>query len=97
MPLQKRELSDCSTSSSACTCSTPSITQAPQQAVTAPTKRGFLQDLIAMAASFGVAGSARAALPGDPSFQPLRRPGMEGKRFGMLVDMRKCMAARPAQ
>ena len=39
-----------------------------------------------MAASLGLAGSARAALPGDPSFQPLRRPGMEGKRFGMLVD-----------
>ena len=94
MPLQTRELSDCATSSSACTCSTPSITRTPQQAVTAPTKRGFLQDLIAMAASLGVAGSARAALPGDPSFQPLRRPGMQGKRFGMLVDMRKCIGCQ---
>jgi len=94
MPLQKRELSDCSTSSSACTCSTPSITRTPAQAVTAPTKRGFLQDLIAMAAGLGITGSARAALPGDPSFQPTRRPGMEGKRFGMLVDMRKCIGCQ---
>ena len=63
-------------------------------AVPATSKRSFLQDLIAVAASFGIASTARAALPGDPTFQPTRRPGMEGKRFGMLVDMRKCIGCQ---
>ena len=57
-------------------------------------KRSFLQDLVALATSFGLASSAKAALPGDPTFQPPRRPGMEGKRFGMLVDMRKCIGCQ---
>ena len=61
---------------------------------TNPSKRSFLQDLVALATSFGIAGTAKAALPGDPTFQPTRRPGMEGKRFGMLVDMRKCIGCQ---
>lgn len=56
-------------------------------------KRGFLQDLIGMATAFGLAATATpaAALPGD---QPTRRPGMAGKRFGMLVDLRKCIGCQ---
>ena len=54
-------------------------------------KRTFLQELLALATGFGLAGSAQAA-GGD--FQPVRRPGMEGKRFGMLVDMRKCIGCQ---
>ena len=57
-------------------------------------KRGFLQGLVAMAASFGLSTGANAALPGDRLFQPSRRPGMEGKRFGMLIDMRKCIGCQ---
>ena len=59
-----------------------------------PSKRTFLQELVALATTFGMAGSAQAALPGDPTFQPPRRPGMKGKRFGMLVDMRKCIGCQ---
>ena len=57
-------------------------------------KRTFLQELVALASTFGLAGTAQAALPGAPDFQPPRRPGMEGKRFGMLVDMRKCIGCQ---
>ena len=57
-------------------------------------KRTFLQELVALATTFGLAGTAQAALPGDPGFQPARRPGMPGKRFGMLVDMRKCIGCQ---
>ena len=97
MPLQPQESSGCSSNGTGCTCNTsaqPSSLGVTASAVTAPSKRGFLQDLIAVAASFGIASTARAALPGDPTFQPTRRPGMEGKRFGMLVDMRKCIGCQ---
>lgn len=97
MPLQPQESSGCSSNDTGCTCSNSSTLTSPSataSAVTAPSKRGFLQDLIAVAASFGIASTARAALPGDPTFQPKRRPGMEGKRFGMLVDMRKCIGCQ---
>ena len=70
----------------------PSIASAP-----APAKRGFLQGLIA-AAMVAVAAPAAAlpglTLPGAAGFQPPRRPGQEGKRFGMLVDMRKCIGCQ---
>ena len=59
-----------------------------------PSRRGFLQGLVAMATAFGVSSGANAALPGDRLFQPVRRPGMEGKRFGMLVDLRKCIGCQ---
>ena len=51
-------------------------------------KRTFLQELVGLATALGFAGAATPAMAG---FQPPRRPGMEGKRFGMLVDLRKCI------
>lgn len=93
MPLQSQESPDCSSKGTGCACNSSTLSPL-DQAVTAPSKRGFLQDLIAVAASFGLAGTASAALPGAPGFQPPRRPGMEGKRFGMLVDMRKCIGCQ---
>ena len=97
MPLQSQESPACSSSGNGCACkgqASPETATPFRQAAVASSKRGFLQDLIAVAASFGLASTARAALPGDPSFQPERRPGMEGKRFGMLVDMRKCIGCQ---
>lgn len=58
------------------------------------TKRTFLQELVALASTFGLVGTAQAGLPGAADFQPPRRPGQEGKRFGMLVDMRKCIGCQ---
>lgn len=60
---------------------------------TSDSKRSFLQELVALATGFGLAGAAQAA-PATPDFQPTRRPGMQGKRFGMLVDMRKCIGCQ---
>mgnify|MGYP002151532782 FL=1 len=54
-------------------------------------KRTFLQELVGLATAFGFAGAATPAMAG---FQPPRRPGMEGKRFGMLVDLRKCIGCQ---
>ena len=56
-------------------------------------KRTFLQELLAIATGFGLASTAQAS-PAGADFQPTRRPGMEGKRFGMLVDMRKCIGCQ---
>ena len=61
---------------------------------TNPSKRSFLQDLVALATGFGLSASAQAVTPGAPHFQPPRRPGMAGKRFGMLVDMRRCIGCQ---
>ena len=57
-------------------------------------KRGFLHDLLAMATGFGLASTAQASALPDPHHQPPRRPGMPGKRFGMLVDIRKCIGCQ---
>src|SRR5574344_1597038 len=57
-------------------------------------KRGFLHDLLAMATGFGLASTAQASALPDPHQQPPRRPGMPGKRFGMLVDIRKCIGCQ---
>ncbi len=59
----------------------------------ASSKRTFLQELLALATGFGLASMAQAS-PAGEAFQPARRPGMEGKRFGMLVDMRKCIGCQ---
>jgi len=56
-------------------------------------KRTFLQELVGMATAFGLAGTGHAASP-SASTQPPRRPGMAGKRFGMLVDLRKCIGCQ---
>ena len=70
---------------------TPAAAAVPQQ-----TKRTFLQDLVGLATAFGLTAAAGPAaavsLPGTT--QPPRRPGMEGKRFGMLVDIRKCIGCQ---
>ena len=61
------------------------------------TKRSFLQELVAVATSFGLAATsapAQAQEPATSPHQPPRRPGMKGKRFGMLVDMRKCIGCQ---
>ncbi|MCO5338215.1 sulfate reduction electron transfer complex DsrMKJOP subunit DsrO [Delftia tsuruhatensis] len=56
-------------------------------------KRGFLQDLLA-AAMAAVALPVAAAAPGTTGFQPPRRPGEAGKRYGMLVDLRRCIGCQ---
>ena len=74
--------------------STPTPSPRPQ-ALNTPQlgKRTFLQELVGMATAFGLAGAGHAASP-SATTQPPRRPGMEGKRFGMLVDMRKCIGCQ---
>lgn len=56
-------------------------------------KRSFLKNLLGAgvaAATIPVSTSATAGI----NDQPPRRPGMEGKRFGMLVDLRKCIGCQ---
>lgn len=54
-------------------------------------KRGFLKNLLGagVAAVIPIA-SAEAGI----NDQPPRRPGMTGKRFGMLIDLRKCIGCQ---
>ena len=59
-------------------------------------KRGFLHDLLAMATGFGLASTAQASALPDPHHQPPRRPGMSGKRFGMLVELHALLGGEPA-
>ena len=65
------------------------------QATPAPphSKRTFLQELVALATTFGLAAGAPPAAAQAPG-QPARRPGAQGKRYGMLVDMRKCIGCQ---
>lgn len=55
-------------------------------------RRNFLKGILAMgtAAAVSEPQAAQAAVP----VQPPRRPGMEGKRFAMLVDLRKCIGCQ---
>ena len=55
-------------------------------------KRGFLKGLLGLSASATVIPitPVQAAI-GD---QPPRRPGIAGKRYGMLVDLRKCIGCQ---
>ena len=56
-------------------------------------RRGLLKDLLGLSAAatlLPLAGAAQAGI-GD---QPPRRPGIEGKRYGMLVDLRKCIGCQ---
>ena len=57
-----------------------------------PGKRGFLKGLLGLSASATVIPitPVHAAI----GAQPPRRPGIEGKRYGMLVDMRKCIGCQ---
>src|SRR5690554_376822 len=55
-------------------------------------KRGFLKELLGVGASATVIPimPVHAAM----NEQPPRRPGMKGKRFGMLIDLRKCIGCQ---
>lgn len=55
-------------------------------------RRGFLKEMLGLGAAMTVIPikPASAAI-GD---QPPRRPGLPGKRFGMLVDLRKCIGCQ---
>lgn len=59
----------------------------------APGKRGFLKELLGLAATATVIPIAAEAR-GGMSAQPPRRPGAAGKRYGMVVDMRKCIGCQ---
>ena len=65
-----------------------------------PGKRGFLQKLLgaAVAAAALPAAAMSAAAAPTPVLgmgaQPPRRPGIEGKRYGMVVDLRKCIGCQ---
>ncbi|AWB34209.1 sulfate reduction electron transfer complex DsrMKJOP subunit DsrO [Orrella marina] len=61
------------------------LRRVPQQG-----KRGFLKGLLGLTASATVI----PIHPANASTQPPRRPGMPGKRFGMLVDLRKCIGCQ---
>lgn len=57
-----------------------------------PSKRGFLKELLML-------GAAATVIPAQPAqaaigSQPPRRPGQKGKRYGMVVDMRKCIGCQ---
>ncbi len=56
-------------------------------------KRGFLKGCL------GLGASATAVIPvkavqAAMGAQPVKRPGMEGKRYGMVIDMRKCIGCQ---
>ena len=54
-------------------------------------KRGFLKGLLGLSAAATIIPIHAEAT--GLSGQPPRRPGMPGKRYGMVVDLRKCTAA----
>lgn len=58
---------------------------------TAPGKRGFLKGLLGLGASATVIPIVPAQAA---SKQPPRRPGEPGKRYGMVVDLRKCIGCQ---
>ncbi len=62
-------------------------------------KRGFLQNLFGLVAAAAALPSAIAATAAPAPVlgmgaQPPRRPGIEGKRYGMVVDLRKCIGCQ---
>ena len=74
----------------------------PPGSVSSPVgKRGFLQNLLGMAvAAAALPAAAVTAATAAPTpvlgmgAQPPRRPGIEGKRYGMVVDLRKCIGCQ---
>lgn len=56
------------------------------------TKRSFLQDLVG--AAIASVSAPAAALSFSQSEQPPRRPGADGRRYGMLVDLRRCIGCQ---
>lgn len=61
-----------------------------QQSVSA--RRNFLKGILAMGTVTAV--SEPQAAEAAVTRQPPRRPGIDGKRFGMLVDLRKCIGCQ---
>ena len=65
-----------------------------------PTKRGFLQEFLGAALAAVALPAVAATTPHAPASvlgmgaQPPRRPGMEGKRYGMVIDLRKCIGCQ---
>lgn len=55
-----------------------------------PGKRGFLKGLLGLSATATVI----PIQPATAATQPPRRPGMAGKRYGMVVDLRKCIGCQ---
>src|SRR5690625_7642679 len=55
-------------------------------------KRGFLKQLLGL-------GATATVIPIQPvsaqiNEQPQRRPGIDGKRFAMVIDLRKCIGCQ---
>ncbi len=65
----------------------------------AANKRGFLRNLLGTAlATAALPAAAMATTTPTPMLgmgvQPPRRPGIEGKRYGMVIDLRKCIGCQ---
>lgn len=62
------------------------------QALPDSSKRGFLKKFVAV----GTGATVIPIMPvaANASGQPPRRPGMAGKRYGMVVDIRKCIGCQ---
>ncbi|MFD4838878.1 sulfate reduction electron transfer complex DsrMKJOP subunit DsrO [Achromobacter sp. NPDC058515] len=58
-----------------------------------PGKRGFLKGLLGLGAAATIIPIHAEAATGING-QPPRRPGIPGKRYGMVVDMRKCIGCQ---
>jgi len=57
-----------------------------------PSKRGFLKGLLGLSAAATIIPIHAEAT--GLNGQPPRRPGIPGKRYGMVVDMRKCIGCQ---
>lgn len=57
-----------------------------------PGKRGFLKQMLGL----GAAATVIPIVPVEAAInqQPPRRPGIEGKRFAMFIDLRKCIGCQ---
>ena len=55
-------------------------------------RRGFLKEMLGL----GTAATVIPIMPAKAAIgdQPPRRPGLPGKRYGMLVDLRKCIGCQ---
>src|SRR5690606_15242228 len=56
-------------------------------------RRGLLKDLLGLSAAVSLLPLASPAQAGIGD-QPPRRPGLEGRRYGMLVDLRECIGCQ---